>query len=90
MDLVKLGTPNKATYPIHLKQSNVTLTRKGLKSGYQIVTRIHLHGGCNIRGSSILKLGDFVYIAVYDLQQVKLFQYAVQENTVGVWEPGNL
>lgn len=85
VDLVKLGETNHVPHSnIHLnnKHTNVTLLRLGLESGYQVVTRIHLHGGSNIHGSSILEQNGFVYIVLHDIHQVKLFQYSVEENSV--------
>ena len=66
------------------KHVDVKLSRLGLTSGYQIVTRIHVSGGCNIHGSALLQLDSFVYILLHDLQQIKLFRYSIEENSVGV------
>ena len=85
MDLVQLGETNHVSHPsfaMNNKHVDVKLSRLGLTSGYQIVTRINVRGGCNIHGSSLLQLDSFVYILLHDLQQVKLFRYSIVENSV--------
>ena len=87
VDLVQLGETNHISHPrfaVTNKKIDVKLTRMGLESGYQIVTRINVSGGCNIHGSSLLHLHPFVYILLHDIQQVKLFRYSIEANSVRV------
>lgn len=64
------------------ENSNITLTRMILDSGYQIMTRIHCKEGCNLQGSSLLVQDDIAIIATHDLHQVQLYQYNIAKNTV--------